>query len=622
MIKIGQFLEGTIRLNNSGSAYLVSNNLSKDIYIHKKNTNKALHLDTVKIKVIKGHGRELEGVVEEIIKRFKLEFVGTIQHKNGKYKFIPDSNKMPVVLDISKSKTLNALDGQKVIAKLTDWKKRNPEGQVIKVLGNAGDNDTEVHSILHEYDLPYDFNADIIAEAEAINQLPPDTNRLDLTHLNTFTIDPEDAKDFDDALSVEYINGNIRVGVHIADVSYYVRPETLLDKEAYKRGTSIYLVDRVIPMLPEILSNDLCSLKPHVNRLAFSAIFTLDRQGNVLDETFAKSIIQSKHRYTYEEAQLVIENGPRGSESDSVLSELNFIAKQLRKKRTKDGSMTFDTHEIKFRLDENKKPIEVLFKTVKDSNKLIEEFMLLANKRVAAVLKKNEFPAVNRVHEEPSPEKLLDLKNFIKQFGYTININSVEEITSSLNKLLIDVQDKPEANMIENLVIRTMQKAYYTTKDIGHYGLGFDDYSHFTSPIRRYPDVLVHRLLSRFLDHKEAPKTDKLEKKCQYLSECEKKAQKAERDSIKYNQCLYMQNHLYKTYRGIVTNITDFAVFVEILENKCDGMIKISNTNYKADPSNYCIKSFDKIIRLGDEIDITVIQVDLEKKTIEFSLEV
>lgn len=646
MIKINDIVEGKLSMNASGSAYLMSDELARDIYINRNNTNRALHLDNVKVKVIAGEGRELEGVVLEVLKRFKTEFVGVIQVSPTYAFFVPDSNKMPVDMYIPIGSTLGATDGQKVIAKLTSWRanSKSPNGEVIKVLGNAGDNDTEIHAILHEYDLPYDFNEDVIAEADAISteikQSEIDSRR-DMRDVPTFTIDPETAKDFDDALSVQWIDGVIEVGVHIADVSHYLRPDTDLDKEAYRRGTSVYLVDRVVPMLPERLSNELCSLRPHEDKLCFSAIFTLDKQGNILTEWFGRTIINSDHRYTYEEAQLIIENktiegkniGPSITTivnnnnylCNSAVRELDKLAKKLRAKRLSTGSISFDKQEVRFKLDENNKPIDIVFKTMKDSNKLIEEFMLLANKRVAFILNDNGYPAVNRVHEEPLNERLMQLNQFIKQFGYSIKFTNVKEIVKSLNKLLEDVQGKPEGEMISSLVVRTMQKAYYSTKNLGHYGLGFEDYAHFTSPIRRYPDVIVHRLLGRFLDNKPMPKLDKLESRCNHLSEREKKAQKAERDSIKYMQAVYMNERLGKVFKGIVTSVTEYGIFVQIIENGCEGLVRIADIGgdiFVADSANYCIRGLNtgETIKLMDEVSVVVSSVDIEKKNINFTL--
>lgn len=625
-------------MNASGSAYLVSTDLPKDIYIHKSNTNHALHLDSVKIEVIPGDGRSLEGKVIEIVERFRTEFVGMLQISDKHVFFIPDSNKLSVDFFVPKNKMMKATDGQKVIVRLVEWREgaKNPNGEVVRILGNAGEHETEIHSILEEYGLPYDFEEDVIAEADAISteitQKEIDKRR-DMRDVLTFTIDPADAKDFDDALSVEWIDGILEVGIHIADVSHYLRPDTELDKEAYARGTSVYLVDRCVPMLPENLSNGLCSLRPNEDKLCFSAVFKINNRGHVTEEWFGKTVINSNHRYTYEEAQEIIEkqNDARlltnhnNIALEAAIIYLDKLAKTMRKERFKQGSISLDKQEIKFKLDEKNKPVGIIFKVGKDSNKLIEEFMLLANRHVAEFVNSKGLPMVNRAHEKPNEEKLERLKEFIKEFGYEIRTQNPAEITSTLNQLLLDVKGKSEANMIENLVVRTMQKATYTTKNPGHYGLGFENYAHFTSPIRRYPDVIVHRLLNRYLEEKTIPKLEKLEGRCLHLSEREKKAQKAERDSIKYMQCIYMTEHLGKVFKGVVSSIQDYGVFVEIPENGCEGMIRLSDINgdvWSADTNNYCIKGYntgDKI-RLGDEVHVIVSGVDVEKKNINLSL--
>ena len=635
MIKINDILDGRLSMNVSGSAYLTDPNLPKDVYIHKTNTNQALHLDKVKIKVVEGVGRSMEGHVVEIVERFRTEFVGTIQISPKFAFFIPDSNKLPIDFYIPSDKLCGATDGQKVIVKLIEWKDnaKNPNGEVLRVLGDAGEHETEIHSILEEYGLPYDFEEDVLAEARAIpieiTQAEIDKRR-DMRGVLTFTIDPADAKDFDDALSVEWIDGELFVGIHIADVSHYLRPDTELDKDAYARGTSVYLVDRCVPMLPENLSNGLCSLRPNEDKLCFSAVFKMDHNGHVSEEWFGRTVINSDHRFTYEEAQEIIET--KGG-TDKVVSKLEYavlhlnrVAQKMRKVRLSKGSISFDKQEVKFKLNENNKPVGIHFKVAKDSNKLIEEFMLLANRHVAQYINSRGLPNVNRAHDKPNEEKLSNLKNFISQFGYEIRIDTPEETTRTLNQLLLDVRGTAEEDMINNLVVRTMQKANYTTKNIGHYGLGFKDYSHFTSPIRRYPDVITHRLLGLYLENKPTlPKIEKLESRCQHLSEREKKAQKAERDSIKYMQCVYMSDNIGKVFKGIVSSVTDYGLFVEILENKCDGLIKLSDINgdtYQADTNNHCVKGYNTghKIRLGDMVHVIVSSVDIEKKNINLSL--
>jgi ribonuclease R len=636
MIEIGDVLEGTIRMNASGSAYLTSTDLAKDIYIHRTKTNKALHLDVVDIEVIKGQGRAIEGQVIAINERFKDEFVGRLEISDRYAFLVPDSVKMPVDIFIPLSKLKGATDGQKAIGKLTNWKDdaKSPNGVIIEVLGDSGDNDVEIHSILHEYGLPYSFDEDVIAESEAIStEITQEEidKRLDMRDVLTFTIDPDTAKDFDDALSVEWVDGKMKVGVHIADVSHYLRPDTDLDKEALARGTSVYLVDRVVPMLPERLSNGLCSLRPHEDKLCFSAIFTLDHNGHVLEEWFGRTVIHSDHRFTYEEAQDIIEakdltriGEPLTIKLQDAVIALDKTAKKMRKQRHKRGSISFDKQEVKFDLDETGKPIGLKFKIQKDANKLIEEYMLLANRHVAQFLKKKGV-CVNRAHDEPNLEKLEALKVFIAPLGYVIKTNTPEEITRTLNQLLLDVRGTAMENMIGNLVVRTMQKAKYTTENIGHYGLGFKDYSHFTSPIRRYPDVITHRLLGRALENKEAMKITKLEARCKHCSEREIKAQKASRDSVKYKQCEYMADRIGKVYTGMINSVQEYGVFVEIEENKCEGLVRLSEIGgdtFTADTMNHQIVGYNtgEVIKLGDKVSIVVKSVDIERKNINLTL--
>ncbi len=638
MIKIGDIIVGDLSMTLNGSAYLVNKDLPKDIYISQKRTNKGLHMDTVKVEVTKIKDKGPEGKVVEIVERFKTKFVGTLDVSDDYAFLIPDSNKMSKDIFIPLSELNGGIDGQKAVAELTKWKDghKSPKGKIVDVLGEKGDNDTEIHSILHEYGLPYKFDEDVERESESIPLFPSEeeiSKRRDMRNILTFTIDPDTAKDFDDALSVEWIKGKLRVGIHIADVSHYVRPKTKLDDEAYERGTSVYLVDRCVPMLPERLSNGVCSLRPNEDKLCYSAIFTLDSNGKIEDEWFGRTAINSDMRFTYEEAQEIIELGSFEDLPEAhmdgltipltnAIIQLDKVAKKMRKKR---GSLEFNGQELKFKLDETGKPIDIIFKVQKDANRLIEEYMLLANRRVTKFLNDKKIPMVNRVHAEPDNERLQSLKEFIVQFGYDIKINSVEEIKKSLNKLLEDVKGTSEENIINNLVVRTMKKAEYSTENIGHYGLGFVDYGHFTSPIRRYPDVMLHRILTRVLNSQSPQKETKLGPKCQYLSQREITAQKASRDSVKYKQCEYMEDKIGKVYEGTVVSVVKYGLFVSMKDTNCEGMVRLSDIGgdtFQVDLDNHCVKGYNKgeVIRLGDDVRIVVKSVDVEKKNIDLTL--
>lgn len=645
MIKINDTINGVLHVGYSGSGYLINENDLKDVFINKHNIINAFHLDTVKVKIISNEKDNFEGEVIEVIERFKTEYVGTIQVKDKYGFFVPDNGKIKDFY-IPFDKLFNTKNGAKVVARLIKWTKgmKSPNAEIIRVIGNAGEHETEIHSILESYSLPYNFDAEVVGEAETISdeitQVEIDKRR-DLRHITTCSIDPIFSRDADDTVGLEWINGECFVYINIADVTFAVRPKTELDKEAYARATSIYLIDRVIPMLPERLSNKICSLKSGSDKLSFSAIFKLDRKGNVLDRWFGRTIINVNKDYTYEEAQSVIDNGVREEykETDKSILELNRMAKILRNKRAIYGSLELNNEEVSFKLDENNKPIEVIFKTQKDSNMLIEEFMLLANKEVASFIKSKGYPCVNRIHESPDNIKLESLKTFVLQFGYELKINTVEETKNSLNKLLEESKDKPEKNVISKLVTRTQQKAYYGTANIGHYGLGFIDYSHFTSPIRRYSDILTHRLLALALGNNgyslsnqsnayDVKKTeiniDKLEARCKYISEREKIAQKASRDSVKFMQCLYMKERTGKVFKGVVGSIMEFGAFIELIENKCDCLVKASSITgtWTADTANYCLKETNtgEMIRLGDEVHVVITDVDVEKKNINAML--
>ena len=652
---------GTLDLTSSGNGYFITEDYEDDIFISKTNIGKGLHQDTVKVFVYKRkNGKKIEGEVVDVIKRSKINFVGVLQkNKNKNFGFVvPDDHKMYVDIFISEGKINEAKDGDKVQATISDWPQnsKNPFGKITKVLGKPGDHNTEMHSILLEYDLPFEFEPEVEKEAE---QLPIKitkeeiSKRRDMRKDLTFTIDPKDAKDFDDALSFTKLeNGNYEIGVHIADVSHYLQPKTLLDDEAYKRATSVYLVDRVVPMLPEMLSNGVCSLRPKEEKLTFSAVFEINDKTQIINQWFGRTVTYSDQRFAYEEAQSIIENCKLSNSSQSYTMpsnisisdneyevtpeiveatlKLNQFAKILRKKRMKQGAISFDRIEVKFNLDQEANPVGVFFKKSKDANKLIEEFMLLANRKVAEFIGLSQRKATNktfiyRVHDEPDVEKLASLQNMIHKFGYKINTDTKETTSQSLNKLLKDVDGKAESNMIETLTIRTMSKAVYTTQNIGHYGLAFDYYSHFTSPIRRYPDVMTHRLLQHYLNKGESPKADLYEEKSKHSSKREELASKAERSSIKYMQVKYMQNHKDEIFEGVITGVTEWGVYVEIKSNKCEGMVRIRDIKsdyYVFDEKQYAImgQNSKQLYQLGDDVNVKVKHTDLERKHLDFYL--
>jgi ribonuclease R len=624
MIKLieGDRYEGQIEFSNSGNASITIE--EKSIFIHRKNTLNSLHLDKVKIEIFKGE-KKLEAKVVETISRFRTEFVGRVQIGKKSTFVIPDSDKISVDFYIKGG--LVATDGQKVIVELTKWEdSKSPQGKITKILGDAGDNNAEMNSIMYEYNLPVDFPQEVINESELVPEVITEkeiSNRRDMRDVATITIDPVDARDFDDALSIQIINeNNIEVGVHIADVGHYVKTGTKLDDEAYKRATSVYLVDRCVPMLPERLSNGICSLKPHEDRLAFSAIFNIDRDGKIIKEWHGKTVIHSDRRYSYEEAQEIIE----GFDGDfhNEIRTLNGLAQKIRKKRISDGSIEMGGIEVRFKLaDDNKKPIGVYFKEQKEANKLIEEFMLLANKSVAKILSDNQWFNVYRIHDTPNIDKLNQLVGVCQNFGHDVKIEGEgDELKSSINQLLRDIKGTPEENMIETLVTRCMSKAKYTIKNIGHYGLGFTHYSHFTSPIRRYPDLITHRILFDYLNKGKQGNPAKIEEQASWCSSRELIAAKAQRDSIKYKQAEYLQDKLGHVYDGIVSGVTDWGIYVELIESKCEGMVRYNTIGkVKVDLEHYTVSDeMGKKIRLGDPLKVVVSSVDLEKKQIDFTL--
>ena len=568
---------------------------------------------------------------------------------NTKFAFVvPDSNKMPVDVFVPLSKTLKAEDGDKVLVTLEEWpdKADCPNGTIIKILGKPGEHNTEIHSILAEYGLPNEFPTEVENFANNINTSITEDEilkRRDMRSTLTFTIDPKDAKDFDDALSFKELpNGNYEIGIHIADVSHYLQEGTILDDEAYDRATSVYLVDRVVPMLPEVLSNNACSLRPNEEKYTFSAVFEINNKAVVENQWFGRTVTYSDARFAYEEAQHIIEtescNIPKDISitdkpyktttliKDSII-KLNELAKIMRKKRMRDGAISFDKVEVKFNLDETSNPVGVFFKTSKDANKLIEEFMLLANKKVAEFIGKQtpQKTFIYRTHDEPNDVKLQGLQRIVSQFGHQLNFKNRATTTNSLNTLLKNVKGTKEQNLVDTLTIRCMSKAEYSTKNIGHYGLAFDYYSHFTSPIRRYPDVMVHRLLQHYLEGNKTANEGVFEEKCKHSSNMESLATKAERDSIKYMQVKYMQDHKEDTFLGVISGVTEWGMYVEIIENKCEGMIRIRDIKgdfYKFDPEEYALigdRTKTKY-QLGDQVEVRVKQADLLKKHLDFVL--
>ena len=624
---------GTIDMQSQGFAYVVSDELERPIIISSRNLQHAMHGDKVRINVFARRKKhDLEGEVIEIIERAKSVFVGTVQLSRN-FAFLTPSGKSSFDIFIPKENLNGAKDGQKAIAEITDWpaNARNPFGIIKEVLGDTGNNDAEMHAILAEFELPHHFPENVDKAAEKIPLEIPEEEirkRHDFRKVTTFTIDPADAKDFDDALSLARLeNGNWQVGVHIADVTHYVRPNSIIEDEARQRATSVYLVDRVVPMLPERLSNGVCSLRPHEEKLCFSAVFELNEQADILKQWFGKTVIFSDRRFAYEEAQEIIETG-KGDFSEELLT-LNDLAVKLREKRFKSGSIAFDRIELKFEIDQNGKPLSVYFKEAKESNKLIEEFMLLANKRVAERIgdvgdPKKAKTFVYRIHDKPDPDKLVSFNTFIKRFGYGIQLSTPKAIATSLNSLLNHVKGRSEQNVVETLAIRSMAKAEYSTRNIGHYGLSFEYYTHFTSPIRRYPDMMVHRLLEKYLDGGRSANEQKYEELCRHSSDMESRAANAERSSVKYKQVEFMQDHVGKIYPGVISGVTDWGVYVE-LENKIEGMIPVSELDddfYIFDERNYALvgRHTHKTYPLGMPVHIKVWRTNLERKHLDFRL--
>ncbi|HEY1025880.1 MAG TPA: ribonuclease R [Sphingobacteriaceae bacterium] len=630
------FVTGRVDMTADGSAYIVTDDeFEQDIYVGPRKLRTALHGDTVKVYVYaRNKGRKKEGEVVEIMERAKMEFTGIVKISERFAFFVPDDKKMLHDIFIPLQDLNGAANEDKAVAQIVDWPQdaKNPIGRIKHVLGRQGENNTEMNAILADFGFPLEFPAAVEEEANAISDVITKveiSKRRDFRDILTFTIDPFDAKDFDDAISFRYLdNGNYEVGIHIADVSHYVRPDTPLDQEAYERGTSVYLVDRVIPMLPERLSNGVCSLRPREEKLCFAAVFELDQRANVVDQWFGKTVIYSDYRFTYEEAQELIEN--KSGEFSTEINLLNDLAYKLRERKFKEGAISFETTEVKFKLDDQGKPVGVYVKERKDAHKLIEDFMLLANRKVAEFIAKKgkgkkKLTYVYRVHDAPNEQSLVSFSQFAAKFGYKINTKTDREIARSLNLLMEDVEGKKEQNVLTQLAIRSMAKAVYTTKKTSHYGLGFDYYTHFTSPIRRYPDVMAHRLLEHYLKGGPSANAEAYEKMCLQSSQMEKKAADAERASVKYKQAEYLENNIGTEYNGIISGVTEWGMYVEIIENKCEGMVRlrdIADDFYVLDEKNYCIigQRKKKVYQLGDEVKIMVKKVDLAKRQIDFTL--
>ncbi|MGM9853635.1 MAG: ribonuclease R [Muribaculaceae bacterium] len=625
---------GTFVRRSNGKNAVITDQDGETIMVPERNSMHALNGDKVAVTVAaRRKGVEPEAVVTEIIEENPQTFIGTISLQQQFGVLHTDSKFLATDIIIPRKQLKGAKNGDKAVVRITEWpeNQQSPFGKVEDVLGRNGENDTEMHAILAEYGLPYKYPQAVEKAADKIGPGITDeevAKRIDMRDVTTFTIDPRDAKDFDDALSIRPLkNGNFEVGVHIADVTHYVRSESIIDREAQQRATSVYLVDRTIPMLPEHLSNGICSLRPDEDKLTFSVLFEMTHAGKMVKSKIARTVIRSNRRFTYEEAQERIETG-KGDYSDEILI-LDRMAKALRKERYEHGSVEFDRMEVRFEIDEKGHPIDVYFKESKDANKLIEEFMLLANKTVATFVGKpsgNKKPKafVYRVHDQPDPGKLADLAALSRTFGYKIKAGgSAGEVNRSLNRMLKDVKGKGEENFLSTLAIRSMAKAIYTTENIGHYGLGFDYYTHFTSPIRRYPDMMVHRLLERYLKGGRTATVEKLEEQCKHSSEMEQLAATAERSSIKYKQVEYMTDHLGEVYDGVISGVTEWGLYVEINDNKCEGLVPmrdLADDYYDFDEKNYCLvgRRHNNRYRLGDDVKVQVARAALDKRQLDF----
>ncbi|MDR3188592.1 MAG: ribonuclease R [Prevotellaceae bacterium] len=626
----GVEITGTIDMTGSGFAYVESDESEVDIFVPPHALNHALHGDTVRV-FVRTTSRRPEGDVVEVLKRARTEFVGVLKKSRSSSVVVPDSRHMHVDIAIPGRYVGNAQEGQKVLAEVLEWpaNAKQPVGRIVDVLGNPGENNAEMHAILAEYGLPYKFDPAVESAAEQVEddikkELP---KRRDFRKVTTITIDPKDAKDFDDALSLRQLrDGRVEVGVHIADVTHYVAPDSVIDKEAVRRATSVYLVDRTVPMLPERLSNGLCSLRPQEEKLCFSVVFEMDKDANILSRWFGKTVIKSDHRFTYEEVQDIIDS-EKGRFGEEVLT-LHRLAQQLRAARFEHGSVGFERAEARFDIDKNGKPVGVYFREDTPSHQLVEEFMLLANRSVAEYVGKPEGRAkpktfVYRIHENPNEQKLQNLSHVAQQLGYKVNFGKGEAISRKLNTLLSEVRGGKAQNLLETLALRCMAKARYSTANVGHYGLAFAHYTHFTSPIRRYPDMMVHRLLEQYLSDGKSAKADDYEALCKHSSQMEGQAADAERASIKYKMAEYMQDKVGQEYDGTISGVTDRGIYVEINENKIEGMVLLRSLKedfFFFDEENYRVvgRRTRKTYTLGDAVRIRVGNVNMEKKQLDY----
>lgn len=626
--------EGIFVRRSNGKNSVITDADGEEIFVAERNSMHALNGDRVAIAIAaRVKGKEPEAEVTEIIEKKDQVFIGTLKVDKRLAYLLTDSKYLATDIYIPRTKLKGGKNGDKAIVRITHWPDdaKNPQGEVVDILGETGKNDTEMHAILAEFGLPYRYPESVEKAAEKIDAgITPEVvaAREDMRDVTTFTIDPRDAKDFDDALSLRTLpNGNYEVGVHIADVTHYVQPDTPLDREARDRATSVYLVDRVVPMLPEHLSNGICSLRPDEDKLTFSCIFEMDKNAKVLNSRICRTVTRSNRRFAYEEAQEIIETG-KGDYAEEILT-LDKLAKILRAGRYENGSVDFDRAEVRFEIDEHGHPIAVYFKESKDANKLIEEFMLLANKTVATTIglvpkRKKAKAFVYRVHDQPDPERLANLAELCRTFGYKLKTSGTpRDINRSINKMLKDIKGKGEENFLATLAIRSMAKAIYTTTNIGHYGLGFEYYTHFTSPIRRYPDMMVHRLLERYLAGGRSVNLEKLEEQCKHSSDMEQLAANAERASIKYKAVEYMGDHLGEVFTGMISGVTEWGLYVELDENKCEGLVPmrdLADDFYDFDQKNYCLigRKHGNRYRLGDKIEVQVARTDLQKKQLDF----